>query len=60
MVEAEGVGIFCLLKTHNLLVLRDAEIAQYYTIVSNWNVSGTRANLVKTIPISPVSAVIRL
>ena len=43
MVEAGGVGIFCLLKTHNLLILRDAQNARSAEIAPNWNVSGTRA-----------------
>jgi hypothetical protein len=42
MVVAGGVGIFRVLKTRNLLILRDAKNAQNSKIAPNWNVSGTR------------------
>jgi hypothetical protein len=41
-VEAGGVGIFCALKTRNLLILLYAQNARNAEIAPNWNVSGTR------------------
>jgi hypothetical protein len=37
--ESEYVGV---LKTHNLLIFRDAKNAEHGKIAPNWNVSGTR------------------
>jgi len=37
-----GVGIFRLVVTLNLLILRDAKNAEHGRIAANWNVSGTR------------------
>jgi hypothetical protein len=42
MVEAGESEYWCVLKTHKLLILRDAKNAENCQIASNWNVSGTR------------------
>jgi hypothetical protein len=43
MVKAEGESEYSqLLKTHWLLILRDAQNAEHDKIAPNWNVFGTR------------------
>jgi len=53
--ESEYSG---LLKTRKLLIFPPAKNAQYHEIAPNWNVSGTRTNLVRTTLTSPVSTLV--
>jgi hypothetical protein len=46
MVEAGGVGIFCVLKTRKLLKNRGAQKSKNAEIALQWNVSGTRVFVV--------------
>jgi len=58
MVEAGELEYSGLLKTRKLLIFRPAKNAQYREIAPNWNVSGTRTNLVGTTLTSPVSTIV--